>query len=155
MTGTPYTDIYDLFLNRIKDWRLNVLYNNGDGEADLNTYLQGFLILAIPDFDNCTQDLEDRDDTTLNQFNQTLTTQNKVILSLLMTKKWLDKEIRDVTQMSLHLQGGDFRTFSEQSNLKAKQEYAIILDEEISQTLTKYGYSNLNWQEWFAGNFMG
>lgn len=152
--ATPYTEIFDLFTLRIKDFRLNALYNNGDGEADFNAYLQGFLILAIPDFSNCIQDLEDRDDTT-GQFNQTLTTSSKVILSLLMVKKWLDKEIRDVTQMSLHLFDKDFKTYAEANNLKAKQDYATVLAEEISQKLVDYGYSNNSWSDWYLGTFGG
>lgn len=148
MAGTPYVDINDLFLLRVKDWRLTALYESS--ETDLNTYLQGFLILAIPEFANCDQDLEDRNDTT-GTFNITLTTKNKVILSLLMTKKWLDKEIRDVTQMSLHVQDRDFKTFAEANNLKAKQDYAIILDEEINKTLVDYGIAHVNWDNWELG----
>lgn len=154
MANTLYTDIFDLFTLRIKDWRLNALYNDGAGETDFNAYLQGFLILAIPDFTNCTQDLEDRDDT-LGTFNFEMTTANKVILSLLMTKKWLDKEIRDITQMSLHVFDKDFKTYAEQTNLKAKQDYSTILAEEISQKLVDYGYSNVSWSDWYLGTFWG
>lgn len=150
MANTTYVELFDLMLMRLKDWKLDALY--ASSEADFNNYLQGFLILAIPDFSNCTQDLENRNDAT-GTFNIELTTENKVILSLLMVKKWLDKEIRDVKQMHIFIKDRDFDHYAESNNLKAKQEYATAMAEEIDNRLVRYGYKNTDWESWLTGTF--
>ena len=80
MANTPYSDINDLFLQQVEDYRLVELYNNGAGADNLNTYLLGFMILAIPEFSSCTQDLSDRNDTN-KSFNYAMTEENQKILS--------------------------------------------------------------------------
>jgi len=153
MANTPYTDIFDLFLMQVQDYRLMDLYNNGDGEANLNTYLTGFMILAIPEFYPCTQDLEDRDDSLLT-FNYEMSVDNKKILSKLMVKEWLAKELKDILQMRWNITDHDFKHYSEAQNTKSKQDVLSELREECSQLLIDYEYKNNDWQSWIVGQFL-
>lgn len=147
---TPYTDLYDLFMMQVKDYNLNTLFQQS--ENNLNTYLQGFLILAIPDFNNCQQNLSDRNDT-IGTFNFDLTDKEKNILSDLMIIRWLLKEIQDVTQMKNILNDTDFKMYSNANNLSSKQNYLSVLREMVSQEMSNYGLKYIDWNEWFTGVF--
>ncbi len=140
--GTPYSEINDLFLTSIRDYKLDRMYQSTP--SSLDEYLVPFLIKGIPDFSKCKKDLEDRDDST-KTFNITLNTDEKVILSNLMLKEWLRQEVNDVLQFSLHLQDKDFKTYSESNNLKEKQKLLIDTIELISKSITQYDYKNLDW----------
>ncbi len=153
---TAYSDINDLFLQQVNDYRLTSLYNSDilNDTTNLDTYLMGFMVLAIPEFSGCTQDLSLRDDTSTFTFTETLTDENKKMLSRLMLKVWLGKEVRDVLQMRSKIQT-DFKTYSEAQNLREKQNSLNILREELSQELIDYYYKNNDWSDWYAGNFSG
>ena len=154
-TTTSYELIYDLFLTQINDYRLTALYNLdvANSTSDLDTLLQGWLFLAIPDFEDiCTQDLEDRDDTTM-VFNYVMTTENQQVLAFIMMKYWLRKETHDILQMRLHVQDKDFKTYAEQANLNSKSAALTKVTEEISQKLVDYGYKHADWQFWITDGF--
>ena len=156
MSGTSYTEINDLFMQQITDYRLIDLYNSDvtNSTDNLNTYLLGFMLLAIPEFQICTQDLSLRDDVTLMSFTETLTDINKKILSKLMVKEWLQKEVKDILQMRLHVQDVDFKTYAESNNLTAKQNMLTMFREECSQDLVSYGYAVNDWTSWLSGNYL-
>ncbi len=133
---------------QITDYNLVNLFSVS--ETDFTTYLQGFMILAIPEFNNCTQNLNDKNDVT-KTFNFTMTQENIVLLAKLMVKQWLNKEVYNVTQMKLHIQDKDFKTFAEANNLNAKKSAYTQLREECSTALTIYGYDHNNWKSWANG----
>jgi len=149
-TGTPLSDIYDQFLSLIKDYRLTNLFNLSPEHTEFEDYLLGWLIPAIGDFSICDQDL-----TFIgNNFVQTLTSKNIVMLAQLLKKYWLEKEIDDITNMNLHLETKDFKTFSENANMKAKQDRYNMEKEEVSQLLVDYALkNNTQWHSWLTGNF--
>lgn len=153
MANTSYSDINDLFMQQVEDYRLIELYNGGVGATNLTTYLLGFMILAIPEFNSCTQNLEDRDDTSFT-FNYEMTSENKKILSKLMVKEWLGKELRDILQMRWNITDHDFKHYSEAQNTKSKQDVLSELREECSQLLVDYEIKHNNWEDWKIGNFM-
>ena len=141
--ATPFTTIYDQFSMFVKDYRLVTLYNTSP--TDFATYLSGWLIPAITDFKNCNQSLA----YATQSFTATLTEENIKILALLMKKYWLKKEVNDITQMELHVQDRDFRTHSENANLKEKKELYAQELEELSQMLVDYGLDNDSmWTTW-------
>src|SRR5210317_1991103 len=100
--ATPYSDIFELFLSSMKDYVIDKLFSqdiqNSTNNAEL--YMKPYLIRAIPRFDRCLKDLEDRNDSTMT-FNVTLNTDEKVILSNLMRFEWLTREVSDIRQMHL------------------------------------------------------
>jgi len=132
----------------VKDYRLVALYNTSP--SDYATYLSGWLIPAITDFKNCKQSLA----YSSSSFTETLTEENVKILSLLMKKYWLKKEIADITQINLHIQDRDFKTFAEANNLNAKQATYQADLEEVSQMLVDYGFDDSTmWADWLTGVF--
>lgn len=144
---TSFGDVFDQFMMMVKDYRLTSLYNTS--VSDFETYLRGWLLPAIVEFKNCNQSLSYED----NYFAETLTRENIIILALIMKKYWLKKEINDITQMNLHIQDKDFKTFAEANNLSEKRKLYITEVEEISQKLVDYGLDNVDWSSWFSGTF--
>ena len=147
---TPYSTVFDSFLMRIKDWKLDTLYNTS--LEDFETYLQGFLVLTIPAFTEfCDQSLARNDSTSL--FTEDLTDKNIQMLSDMMVEKFLKKEINDVRQMKLHVGDKDFRIASEANNLRSKESYLILKLEEISQSLIEYSWYGKDFTDWTNGVF--
>ena len=148
---TSYSLIYDLFLMQIKDWKLDTLY--ASSVTDFETYLQGFLVLAIPGFTEfCDQSLA-RDDG-VGEFTEDLTDKNKIFLSQMMTERWLDKEVQDIRQVNLHVTDKDFKTYSEGQNLREKSNYLVLIREKISQSLVEYAWYGKDMTNWLAGTFI-
>lgn len=148
MTGTPFSTIYDNFMQKITDYKLITLYNTS--VSDFENYLEGWLIPAITDFTNCRQSLA----YSSGSFSETLTDENIKILSLLMKKYWLEKEIDDIKQMNLSIQDKDFKRFAESNNMLAKQKRLVMEKEELSQILVDYGLKNNDfWRNAYAGVF--
>lgn len=148
--ATTYDDIYDLALVTLRDYNLDALYQSSP--TDFRAYFKGFLIRAIPKFTNCQQDLSDRNDVT-NTFNVTLTDKESDILARLTNIMWAEKEIKDITQMNLHLNDADFKHFSEAQNLTAKNNLRITEREIVNQDMTDYGLSKVDWSAWGSGEF--
>ena len=142
--ATPYSEVFNLFLASIQDYRINRLYEQS--VEDMENYLIPFLIKAITNFKKCKTDLEDRDDEN-RIFNQTLSTDEKVILSNLMMVEWLTKEVNDILQMRLYLQDTDFKTYSQANNLREKRELLTTMKEMVDKQITQYSYNNFDWSK--------
>jgi hypothetical protein len=147
------SEVNDLFLTLIEDYRINLLYQTS-GSSVLNTYLEGWLLYSINDFENiCTQSLAY--DTNTQQFAEILTRENILILAQIMSKYWLTKLVQDVLQMQNSIQDHDYKTFSQAQNLKEKRDYLNNKKEEISQILQDYAYKYNGWSEWNIQVFSG
>ena len=149
--ATSLSEIYDLFMQTVTDYRLIDLFNSS--QPDFENYLEAWLIYSIADFDICDQSLVYDDGTKI--FSVTLTIPNKVILTKLMMKYWLQKAVNDITQMNLHVTDRDFKVASEAQNLREKVTYLNIVKEECSQSLINYGYKRAEWAEWYTQDFSG
>jgi hypothetical protein len=147
--GTKFSEIYDLFMTLQNDFRLAALYESS--ELDFETYLTAWLDFAIADFSNCDQSLAYT--LATKTFTEVLTMKNQLILARIMVKYWLSKEVQDVTQMSIHIQDRDFKTFSEAQNLTAKSNNLNMVKEDISQALVDYGLNTIDWATWLTGTF--
>lgn len=147
--GTVVSTIYDRFLMLVNDYKLVALYDSS--QTNFETYLGGWLDFAINDFDICTQSLVYSGTTPT--FTATLTTENQLILARIMVKYWLQKEVQDVTQMSIHLQDRDFKTYSEAQNIMAKSNHLDKIKEDVSQALVDYGLKTADWTSWLDGTF--
>ena len=147
--STLSSEVNDLFLTRIKDYRIDAIFNNSDALA-FNTYLEPWLLDAIDEFDICDQDLSYAvsTDSVEGYFVETLNMSNKIMLSKLMVKYWMAKTINDILQMQNFVTDKDFKTFSSANNLKAKQEYFESKKEELSQELMDYAYKRNAWTDW-------
>jgi hypothetical protein len=149
--NTPLSDVYDLFMQTVTDYRLIELFNTS--ETDFENYLEAWLQFAIVDFYICNQDLNyDEED---GEFTCVLSRENKVILATLMMKYWMQKNVNDITQMNLHITDRDFKMASEAQNLREKVNALNVVKEQCSQLLQDYGYRLNAWSEWFAQDFAG
>jgi hypothetical protein len=149
--ATPYTNINDLFMMQLTDYRLVNLFNAS--ETDFNVYLQGFMLLSLTDFYNCNQDLNDRSDAA-QTFNFDMNQDNQNILSKLMITHWLGKEVRDILQMRWSVTDRDFKHYAEANNLREKQNSLNVLREECDQLLKNYSLRNNDWSAWASQNFV-
>lgn len=152
--GTGISEIADLFMSRVNDYRLTTIFSTYNVEV-FNAYVEPWLLDSIVDFDVCDQDLNytPTSGSVEGNFDSTLNLKNKIVLSRVMTLYWLEKEVNDVLQMNNLLQDHDFKTFAQSQNLKAKQDYLNLKREEISQLLVDYGYKGNNWKQWQNQNF--
>lgn len=117
------------------------------------TIMDGFMIRGLPNFDNCTKNLSDRDDEA-RSFNFELTDREKEIIADYTDIMWLDKEINDTRQITAMLQNkNEAHRYSEANNLNAKRERRIQMNEDVSYKKTSYGLRNNNWKEWANNNY--
>lgn len=149
--GTSLSEVYDVFMMTITDYRLIELFNTS--VPDFENYLQVWLDFAIVDFKVCDQNLN-YDDTT-NEFPAELSRDNKVVLSTLMMRYWLQKAVNDVTQMNLHITDRDFKMASEAQNLREKVNHLNIVKEQCSQLLQDYSYKRNDWTDWYNQLYSG
>jgi len=149
--ATNLSEVFDLFMMTITDYRLLDLYNTSEDEFE--NYLQAWLIFGINDFYVCDQSLVFDEDTKI--FTETLTQPNKVILATLMMRYWLQKLVNDVTQIQLHITDRDFKVASEAQNLREKLAALNVAKEQCSQMLNDYSYRRVDWDEWNMQEFGG
>jgi hypothetical protein len=136
MAGTPYSDIIDLALIYIRDYKLDILY--AESESDWATYLQGFMVRGLDNFDNCRQDLTDRNDVTAT-FNITLTYLEKGIIADYTVIIWLDSEILDTRQITGMIQDSKVaKRYSEANLLDSKVALRAAKYEEVNRKQTRY-----------------
>lgn len=87
------------------------------------------------------------------EFHTELDLAEKNILSELMVCTWLEWIINDIRQINLHIQDNDFKTFSEESNLKQKSEYFDRMREKVSQDMVDYGLRMTPFDKWAEGDY--
>ena len=146
MPNTSATEIIDLFMTLQSDYRLINLYQLS-GSAVFTDYLESWLLFSINEFTPiCSQTLTYS--TTTQEFNAVLTQENILMLSQLMVRYWLMKEIQDVLQMNNNIQDHDFKQWSQAQNLTAKQQYYNSKKEEIEQMKNEYAYRKVDWTNW-------
>lgn len=151
MANTNVSDVYDLFMLTVTDYRLVTLLETS--VPDFENYLQAWLEFSIVDFRVCDQDLNF--DRTTKLFPVVLSLENKVLLATLMMKFWLQKTVNDVTQFNLHITDRDFKVASEAQNLREKSNHLITIKEQCSQMLNDYAFARVNWGDWTLQNFLG
>lgn len=149
--GTSLSEVYDVFMMTITDYRLIDLFNTS--VPDFENYLQSWLDFAIVDFKVCDQNLNY--DDTINEFPADLSRDNKVVLATLMMRYWLQKAVNDVTQFNLHITDRDFKIASEAQNLREKVNHLNIVKEQCSQLLQEYAYNKNSWVNWYAQDYGG
>ena len=155
MTPTPYTEIFDLVMMSLTSYELDSLLAKLDEDpADDSglVYLTGFLVNAIPNFENCIKNLSDRDDEDMT-FNVELDYQEKDILSCWTVIQILKKEIFDIRQIRGMIQNkSDANRYSEANLLKEKQSLCSHLIEDVDLKQTKYGLKRQNWETMYGVN---
>jgi hypothetical protein len=150
--ATPFSDIYELCMTSIRDYKIDQLFDATD-LTNFENLMFGFMKKAIPKFIHCKKQLDQIMDITTNEFTEDLTLNEQVILSDLMIIRWLDTKILDVTQMQWKLNDTDFKHYAESQNLTAKMNARTILQEDVGQDMTNYELKNVSWLDWQQQNF--
>ena len=138
---TKFDDIIDLALIKVNDYRLSKLY--AKSEVDFQTYVDGFLISAIPSFVECRQsldyNLEER------EFNVDLTNLEQSILADLWIISWYERDNNTYAFYRQHLQSASsFKNHSESQNLKENSTYIDKLREELDRKKVSYQLEDLS-----------
>ena len=156
--GTSLTEVSDLFLSSISDYKLDAIYT-ASGSLVLNQYIEPWLLKSVADFSNiCTQTLTYTviSGSSDGSFSEVLTTENQIILSMHMELYWLQKGIQDIRAMNNFIQDHDFKSFSPAQNITARTANYNSKREELSQRLIDYGYAhNVTWSQWNNQIFSG
>ena len=139
---THISEVINLFLMLVNDYKLKQIFDLGN----LEQYVEAWLRMAIAEFDRVrSQPLVY--DPISKTFSETLTNEDLVILSQLMVKYWLTKEVNDVLAMENVLQDHDFTRHSEAQNLDAKRGLLNRQIEDCKQLLIQYGYDHFVWNQ--------
>lgn len=141
--GTPFSDIYSLFLSQIKSHSLNKM-----ADEALKENLQDWLMMAIPYFHTCRKKLEDFDLIT-GQFNVELTMTERTILAKYMLMAYLMPKIVDESNIANHLNPKDYRTYSPANLLKVLETIKKEIKEETSTLQSQYSWNPEALKEWF------
>lgn len=138
---TEFDDIIDLALVEISDYRIDKLW--AKSEEEFKTYVDGFLITAIPLFHQCRQPLTY--DASNRSFTSDLTSSEKSILAKLWVIQWYARDNQFFALYRQHLQNsGSFKNHSESQNLKEHSAYIDKLREEVNRLIVAYQLEDLS-----------
>ena len=150
---TNFKVVYDRAINRIRDYRLDNLFNRD--EDAFYDYMRVKLYDSIDTFNGCLSDLTYTSETvgsiTEWYFNGDLSSKEISILAYGLVIAWMEQNMLDITQMNLHLSSRDFKNFSESQNLKQKSETLDKMREDMSREVTEYQLKNISAISFFGG----
>lgn len=132
---TSFDSVIDLALITVNDYKLGKLLNQS--QENFQTYCDGFLIAAIPQFYLCKQSLSY--DLEARQFVADLTMFEQSILADFWVIQWFLKETQDAAQIANKLQvSSSFTMHSPAQNLKEKSSYLDTMREKVYQKINFY-----------------
>lgn len=133
--GTPFSDIYSLFLSQIKDYELAQMEDTLL-EANLELWLMG----AIPFFRFCRKNLEMFDQVE-KKFEEELSVSEKFILAKYMLYSYVSTFLIREENLSQALNSKDYRMYSPANQLKALQALCEHIKNEGSTLQSQYSWS--------------
>lgn len=149
--STAFSEVIDNALISIQDYKIDKLYNNSP--TNWATYMNGFVIKAIPHFTNSKIDLSY--DNTTYTFTNTLGNSEIDILADWAVYEWFCREVNNVSQFNITMTPSDFKRYAESQNLREKSEYKDRMREVAMQKMVDYGVTNIPWEQWASGNYWG
>lgn len=138
---TPFQNIFARFQGKVQDYFLDDLFVSDLSSYEL--YLTSLLKSALTKFDNCKNNLSNRNDI-LMEFTSTLTEKEEEILSVLMLVEWLEKEVNNLLEMRLALSSSDFKRYAEANNMSAKRDLRDRTIERSEKLMTDYALLNFD-----------
>src|SRR5699024_6614220 len=138
--GTPFTDIYKIFMSQITNYSLLNILEEDDGEKVLSENLKPWLHKAIVDFGTCRQDLTDISEED-DSFNVTLTIVKKQILAHYMLMAQLNTLLIDDSLLRQKLNSRDYRQYSESGLIQAINNTKQQLNDEAQLMLSRYSWN--------------
>lgn len=133
--ATEYSEIYNIFLQKVKDYDLAEL-EEGDAEENLLRMMKG----ACANFYSvCRQDLKDRDDET-STFTDDLDDEVKEIISELMIVEWIKPRLNNTEHLRNVLNTKDFNQFSPANLLKEIRDTYNNVRSNTRKMIVDYSY---------------
>ena len=138
MANTTYKELADYVFRKIKDSDFAKMIN----EEIAYDIVIGYLRTAIVMFDNCKQDLSDRDDI-LQEFNYTLNDDTFIILCNYMVIEWLTSEFILTRQnLKARLSTSDYHKIDTKDMLGKAIELRSMLKSENDQLAINKSYKD-------------
>nr|DAS90068.1 MAG TPA: hypothetical protein [Caudoviricetes sp.] len=140
MGNTKYSEIYDQFLDRITD-DMYISWSKEETYADL----AAFLSTAIARFHMPHENLRDKEDVGGEIcFTSELSYRTIDILTLLMEKEWLNRQLRTVKLTELQYTGSDAKVLNTKSQAEAIIKIKEDLQRDLNQAYHNYQYETTN-----------
>lgn len=138
--STPFSDIYSIFLNDIRDEE----FINMMTPEELGDVLEDYLMeSAAIHFRECRKDLGDFDKDS-KQYNVVLTREERTILAKGMKLKWIDSNhIANERNLASRLTTKDYNIFSPASHLRMLVGMQKDIKDEIRSLVIQYQYDHL------------
>ena len=138
MANTTYKELADYVFRKINDSDSAQMLN----EEIAYDIVIGYLRSAIVMFDNCKQDLSDRDDI-LQEFNYTLNDDTFIILCNYMVIEWLTSEFVLTRQnLKARLSTSDYHKIDTKDMLGKAMELRSMLKSENDQLAINKSYKD-------------
>ena len=138
MVNTTYEELADYVFRKIKDTNFAEMIS----EQIAYDIVIGYLRTAIVMFDNCKQDLSDRDDI-LQEFNYTLNDDTFIILCNYMVIEWLTSEFILTRQnLKARLSTSDYHKIDTKDMLGKAMELRSMLKSENDQLAINKSYKD-------------
>lgn len=133
---TPYSNIYDRFLQKITDY---TFAKREQSEIEID--LEGYLNSAISNFKRCKKDLSLRD-STLKSFTIDLFDDEQEIISILMVVEYLSPKLNDAKILKQQLSNSDYKTYSQANQIAAIKSIRDGYQSEVERKIIRYTYDN-------------
>ena len=138
MANTTYKELADYVFRKIKDTNFAEMIS----QQIAYDIVIGYLRSAIVMFDNCKQDLSDRDDI-LQEFNYTLNDDTFIILCNYMVIEWLTSEFILTRQnLKARLSTSDYHKIDTKDMLGKAMELRSMLKSENDQLAINKSYKD-------------
>lgn len=141
-TPTPFSEIFDFFLVKVKDYDLARMQNE-DMEALLTQYLR----VACVRFKVCRKNLQNRD-MKLKQFNEQLSDSEMEILAEHIMVQWLESYLNDTDILRNKLNTKDFNFFSPANLLEQIRDRYETAEFHARKLTNAYSYEDVDLKGW-------
>ena len=143
--GTPFEELYKMFLSKIQSYNFYEL-----DDYELEEELVSWLDEAVNSFSfYCKQDIDSADTTAPSgYFNVDLTRQEKQIISDYMVLHYVEMNLNDLEATEQTLNSRDYRMYSEANYLEAKSKLRDRISKKINQQLSRYSYHSGSLSKW-------
>lgn len=133
--GTPYSDIYALFLQQVTDQSLGNML-----PADMNYHMSRWLMSASTKFAlDCRQDILSRDSSS-QAFTVVLTDLEQQILAQLMVVEWLSPALYTAQLLRQVISDKDFKVHSQANHIEQLAKLRNYAQDEAESLIMRYSY---------------